>query len=87
MLSGFRSTGVLCFFHGDFGVRTENMNHCHLCGQPLPHHADECRAHRDLAMFDRVYRRLREQERNPLLQASLVRHLIRHGRLEAEQAA
>lgn len=63
------------------------MNRCHLCGHPLPHHDDDCRAHRDLALFARVYHRLREQERNPLLQANLARHLIRHGRLEADQAA
>lgn len=63
------------------------MSHCHLCGQPLPHHHDECRAHRDLALFSRVYQRLRAEERNPLLQAQLVRHLARHGRLDDERAA
>ncbi|HTH17638.1 MAG TPA: hypothetical protein VL974_13355 [Magnetospirillum sp.] len=55
------------------------MEKCHLCGAHLPHHDDECRAHRDLALFARVYRRLNSEARNPLLQASLKRQLIRHG--------
>lgn len=63
------------------------MNICHLCGKPLPHHHDECRAHQDLALFARVYRRLRAEERNPVLQEKLVRHLARHGRLDLDEAA
>lgn len=63
------------------------MHHCHLCGEALPHHQDECRAHRDLALFARVFQRLRAESRNPLLQANLHRQLVRHGRLETEEAA
>jgi len=56
------------------------MERCHLCGAPMPHHDEECRAHRDLALFARVYRRLVAEERNPMLQDRLARHLRRHGR-------
>lgn len=63
------------------------MDTCHLCGQPLPHHEDQCRAHQDLALFIRVYHRLRAEDRNPVLQAKLVRHLLRHGRLDEDRAA
>ena len=67
------------------GKRT--VNTCHLCGKPLPHHHDECRAHQDLRLFARVYRRLRAEERNPVLQEKLVHQLVRHGRLDIEEAA
>lgn len=63
------------------------MERCHLCGETLPHHEDECRTHRDLALFVRVYLRLRAEERNPLLQANLARQLARHGRLDDERVA
>lgn len=63
------------------------MTICHLCGHPLPHHHDECRVHQDLALFLRVYNRLRSEDRNPLLQGQLARHLSQHGRLVAENAA
>lgn len=63
------------------------MEQCHLCGAPLPHHHDECRAHHDLALFARVYRRLLSEARNPVLQANLKRHLTRHGRAEHVEAA
>ncbi|MCR6632125.1 MAG: hypothetical protein NVV74_19890 [Magnetospirillum sp.] len=63
------------------------MDRCHLCGRSLPHHDDECRAHRDLALFARVYLRLRAESRNPLLQANLARQLVRHGRGDAIEAA
>jgi|GEM_PF-2710537 hypothetical protein len=56
------------------------MDCCHLCGAPLPHHDAHCRVHADLALFARVYLRLVAEERNPLLQANLERHLTRHGR-------
>lgn len=62
------------------------MNLCHLCGRPLPHHHDECRAHQDLALFQRVYRRLRAEERNPMLQSKLMDQLARHGRLVEDAA-
>ena len=55
------------------------MDHCHLCGAPLPNHHHECRAHSDLALFARVYRRLVAEARNPVLQDRLARHLQRHG--------
>lgn len=57
------------------------MNICHLCGRPLPHHDDDCRAHQDLALFARVYHRLRREDRNPQLQDKLAGHLSRHGRM------
>lgn len=63
------------------------MNICHLCGHALPNHHDDCRAHQDLALFVRVYHRLRAEERNPLLQANLMRQLARHGRLGVNEAA
>lgn len=63
------------------------MNTCHLCGHPLPHHHDECRAHQDLALFLRVYHRLRAEERNPTLLRKLEHQLTRHGRLEGDTAA
>lgn len=63
------------------------MECCHICGAPLTHHHDGCRAHHDLALFARVYRRLVAEARNPLLQASLARHLSRHGRGHDECAA
>lgn len=69
----------------DQGMTT--VNTCHLCGLPLPHHHDECRAHQDLALFVRVYRRLRAEERNPALQDKLLCHLSRHGRTVTEDAA
>lgn len=62
------------------------MNICHLCGRPLPHHHEECRAHQDLALFERVYSRLRAEERNQTLQIKLVDQLLRHGR-KVEDAA
>ncbi len=63
------------------------MDTCHLCGQPLPHHEDQCRAHQDLALFIRVYQRLRAEDRNHVLQDKLARHLARHGRMDDERAA
>lgn len=63
------------------------MDHCHICGATLPHHDDECRAHADLALFARVYRRLTSERRNPLLQANLMRHLIRHNRYDLVERA
>lgn len=63
------------------------MSRCHLCGHPLPHHHQDCRAHDDLALFARVYHRLRAEQRNPILQENLERHLVRHGRLDGDQAA
>jgi len=63
------------------------MERCHLCGALLPHHDDECRAHRDLALFARVYRRLVAEARNPLLQDRLARHLRRHGHTHEDIAA
>lgn len=66
---------------------TTIVNTCHLCGLPLPHHHEECRAHQDLALFLRVYRRLRAEERNPSLQDKLRSHLDRHGRAVTEDAA
>lgn len=63
------------------------MERCHLCGASLPHHDDECRAHRDLALFIRVYQRLVIEARNPQLQANLARLLARHGRPIVERAA
>lgn len=59
------------------------MEYCHLCGEQLPRHHDTCRAHEDLALFERVYHRLVTESRNPLLQANLARHLVRHGRQQA----
>lgn len=59
------------------------MNTCHLCGALLPHHHEHCRAHQDLEMFIRVYRRLRAEARNPVLQDKLANQLMRHGRLAA----
>ena len=59
------------------------METCHLCGGPLPHHHEHCRAHQDLALFVRVYQRLRAEARNPVLQDKLVHQLMRHGRLAA----
>lgn len=63
------------------------MQTCHICGKPLPHHHDDCRVHQDLELFVRVYRRLRAEERNPVLQNKLVDQLTRHGRLNVEDAA
>ncbi|MGE5475677.1 MAG: hypothetical protein ACM3Q1_03415 [Bacteroidales bacterium] len=63
------------------------MNTCHLCGHPLPHHHDDCRAHQDLALFQRVFQRLRAEQRNQTLQNKLMHQLSRHGRLNMEDAA
>lgn len=67
-------------------LRYQTVSICHLCGNALPHHHDDCRAHQDLALFARVYHRLRAEERNPLLQEKLEHQLARHGRLGIEAA-
>lgn len=72
---------------GEKYLRDDTVNTCHLCGGALPHHHDNCRVHKDLELFVRVFRRLRAQERNPVLQDKIVHQLARHGRLNVEEAA
>jgi hypothetical protein len=57
------------------------MHTCHHCQQLIPHHDDDCRVTTDLQRFERVYRRLVDEQRNPKLVDGLAHYLERHGLL------
>jgi len=56
------------------------MEYCHVCHKPIPNHDCDCRVSDSLDRFERVWRRLAAERREPVLQASLIRQLGRHGR-------
>lgn len=53
---------------------------CPFCGDSMPTHGSCCRVPGDLDRFERVYRRLSEDQANPFLQKSLLRYLHAFGR-------
>jgi hypothetical protein len=57
------------------------MDNCQFCGSGLHDHHSDCRVRGDMDMFQRVYERLRREERNGELQTCLARYLTLYGRM------